>query len=56
MNRISLDLNLAWCDNLTIDYGASGEIIVAEGGVPQGVKLTMSFKELEIQTAEDYQS
>ena len=42
------------CDNLTIDYGASGEIIVAEGGVPQGVKLTMSFKELEIQTAEDY--
>ena len=42
------------CANLTIDYGASGEIIVAEGGVPQGVKLSMSFKELEIQTAEDY--
>lgn len=42
------------CDNITIDYGASGEIIVAEGGVPQGVKLSMSFKELEIQTAEDY--
>ena len=42
------------CDNLTIDYGASGEIVVAEGGVPQGVKLSMSFKELEIQTAEDY--
>ena len=42
------------CANLTIDYGASGEIIVAEGGVPQGVKLSMSFKELEIQTAQDY--
>ena len=42
------------CDNITIDYGASGEIIIAEGGVPQGVKLSMSFKELEIQTAEDY--
>jgi hypothetical protein len=42
-------------DNLTVDYGASGEIIIAEGGVPQGVKLSMSFKELEIQTAEDYE-
>lgn len=41
-------------DNLTVDYGASGEIIIAEGGVPQGVKVSMSFKELEIQTAEDY--
>lgn len=42
------------CDSFNVDYGASGEIIVAEGGVPQGVKLSMSFKELEIQTAQDY--
>lgn len=42
------------CDNITIDYGASGEIIIAEKGVPQGVKISMSFKELEIQTANDY--
>ena len=42
-------------DSINIDYGASGEIIVAEGGVPQGIKLSMSFKELEIQTAEDYE-
>jgi hypothetical protein len=42
-------------DNINIDYGASGEIIIAEGGVPQGVKLSMTFKELEIQTAHDYE-
>ena len=42
-------------DNITIDYGASGEIIIAEGGVPQGIKVGMTFKELEIQTAEDYE-
>jgi hypothetical protein len=42
-------------DNINIDYGASGEIIIAEGGVPQGIKVSMTFKELEIQTAEDYE-
>jgi hypothetical protein len=42
-------------DNINIDYGASGEIVIAEGGVPQGVKISMTFKELEIQTAEDYE-
>ena len=41
-------------DSFNVDYGASGEIVIAEGGVPQGVKLSMGFKELEIQTAEDY--
>ena len=41
-------------DNITVDYGASGSVVVAQGGVPQGVKLSMSFKELEIQTAEDF--
>ena len=43
------------CSNMTVDYGASGEIIIAQGGVPQGIKLSMEFKELEIQTAEDYE-
>ena len=42
-------------DNINIDYGASGEIIIAEGGVPQGIKVSMTFKELEIQTAHDYE-
>ena len=42
-------------DSINIDYGASGEIVIAEGGVPQGIKLSMVFKELEIQTAEDYE-
>jgi hypothetical protein len=42
-------------DNINIDYGASGEIIIAEGGVPQGIKVSMTFKELEIQTADDYE-
>ena len=42
------------CSGINVDYGASGEIVIAEGGVPQGVKLSMEFKELEIQTAEDY--
>ena len=42
------------CSSINVDYGASGEIVIAEGGVPQGVKLSMEFKELEIQTAEDY--
>jgi len=41
-------------DNITVDYGGSGSVVVAQGGVPQGVKITMSFKELEIQTAEDF--
>jgi hypothetical protein len=41
-------------DSFNVDYGASGEIVIAEGGVPQGIKLVMGFKELEIQTAEDY--
>lgn len=43
------------CSSINVDYGASGEVIVAEGGVPQGIKLSMQFKELEIQTANDYQ-
>lgn len=42
------------CSGINVDYGASGEIVIAEGGVPQGVKISMEFKELEIQTAEDY--
>jgi len=42
-------------DSFNVDYGASGEIVIAEGGVPQGIKLSMSFKELEIQTAGDYE-
>ena len=42
------------CSSINVDYGPSGEVVIAQGGVPQGIKLSMEFKELEIQTAEDY--
>ena len=42
-------------DSISVDYGPSGAIVIAQGGVPQGVKISMSFKELEIQTAEDFE-
>lgn len=40
--------------DITIDYGGSGAVVIAEGGKPQGIKLSISFKEMEIQTAEDF--
>lgn len=43
-------------DSIDINYGPSGEVVVAEGGVPQGVKLSISCKEIEIQTAEDFRN
>lgn len=43
------------CSNISIDYAENGSIpTIAEGGVPMGINLAMSFSELEIQTAEDY--
>ena len=42
-------------DSISVDYGPSGAIVIAQGGVPQGVKISMSFKELEIQTREDFE-
>lgn len=41
--------------DITVDYGGSGSVVIAEGGKPQGIKLSMSFKEMEIQTADDFQ-
>lgn len=41
-------------DSIDVNYGPSGEIVIAQGGVPQGVKLGISCKEIEIQTAEDF--
>ena len=43
------------CNNISIDYAENGSIpTIAEGGVPMGINLAMSFSELEIQTSEDY--
>lgn len=45
------------CNNISIDYAENGSIpTIAQGGVPMGINIGMSFSELEIQTAEDYGS
>jgi hypothetical protein len=41
-------------DSIDVNYGPSGEVVIAQGGVPQGIKLGISCKEIEIQTAEDF--
>lgn len=44
----------AMVTDITIDYGAGGPIAVIEGGKPAGINLSISFSELAIHTAEDY--
>lgn len=38
----------------TVDYGAGGGVAIMKGGKPAGVQISMSFQELEIETAHDY--
>lgn len=40
--------------NITVDYGAGGMPEILKGGVPAAVTLTISFSEIQIQTAQDY--
>ncbi len=40
--------------NVTVDYGAGGMPEILKGGVPAAVTLTISFSEIQIQTAHDY--
>ena len=40
--------------NVTVDYGAGGMPEIMKGGVPAAVTLTISFSEIQIQTAQDY--
>lgn len=41
-------------NNVTADYGDGG-MAIAQGGVPASIKLSLSFEEIQIQTAEDYE-
>ena len=41
--------------NVTIDYGAGGQVSIIKGGVPAAVTLTISFSEVQIQTRDDYE-
>lgn len=42
-------------DNVTVDYtGGGAKVGIIKGGVPASVTLSISFRELTIQTAEDY--
>lgn len=43
------------CKGIDINYADNGSSpTIAQGGVPMGISISMSFMELEIQTAEDY--
>jgi hypothetical protein len=43
------------CKGIDINYADNGGApVIAQGGVPMGINISMSFMELEIQTAEDY--
>ena len=44
----------AMLTNVTVDYGAGGIISLFKGGKPSAVTLSLSFTELNIHTAEDY--
>lgn len=43
-------------DNVTVDYtGGGAKVGIIKGGVPASITLSISFKELSIQTADDYE-
>lgn len=44
----------AMMTNVTVDYAAGGTMGIMRGGSPAGVNLSLSFTELSIHTAEDY--
>jgi len=43
----------AMITNISVDYGAGGNLAIMKGGAPAGVSISLSLMELEIQTAED---
>jgi hypothetical protein len=45
----------AMCTGIDIDYAGGGEMVIAKGGVPAAIKLSMSFSELVIHTQDDYE-
>ena len=44
----------AMCTGMDVDYGAAGSMVIAKGGRPAAVNISLSFSELVIHTAEDY--
>ena len=44
----------AMCTGIDIDYAGGGDMVIAEGGRPASINLSMSFSELVIHTADDY--
>ena len=44
----------ALATNLSVDYGAAGQVAIMKGGKPAGVQISLSMQELSIQTANDY--
>lgn len=44
----------AMITDMTVDYGAGGQLGIMAGGRPAGVNIALSFQELQIETAEDY--
>jgi len=44
----------AMCTGMDVDYGAAGSMVIAKGGRPAAVNISLSFSELVIHSAEDY--
>lgn len=44
----------AMVTSMTVDYGAGGNLAIMQGGRPAGVTISLSFQELQIETANDY--
>ena len=44
----------AMCTSMDVDYGAAGSMVIAKGGRPAAVNISLSFSELVIHSAEDY--
>ena len=44
----------AMCTGMDVDYGAAGSMVIAKGGRPAAVNISLQFSELVIHTAEDY--
>ena len=44
----------AMCTSIDIDYTGGGDMVIAKGGRPAAVTLSMSFSELVIHTQDDY--
>jgi hypothetical protein len=45
----------AMCTGIDVDYAGGGDMVIAEGGRPAAIKLSMSFSELVIHTQDDYE-